>query len=383
MSDPFFDGTLLIRQRSLPSYRVPLFERIGKMCRRLVVVTSKLPTEDSMIETDQLVNGDWIRLQGRSLGKGVTLVYWQSGLKKTLKSVSADAIITEANPRFVDTGLLKRWSRDNECPILGWGLGTTNFFGHGYANLRNWRRARTLRQFDALIAYGSVAKQQYCDGFGISPDCVFVAHNATSDTPSLGADALRERCESMAATPFTVLTIGRLIANKNLELLIDAAHQLKERGLLIQVVMVGDGSHREALQAHAKRLDVAAFFPGHLEGSQLETVARQAHLFVLPGLGGLAIQQAMAFGLPVIVSQADGTETDLVRPTNGWQVPPNDASMIANAIESAAADRPGTTQKAVESLRIASEEINLSTMATKMIEAVNQTSRIKLTRVNR
>ncbi|MGB7326129.1 MAG: glycosyltransferase family 4 protein, partial [Rubripirellula sp.] len=285
MSDPFFDGTLLIRQRSLPSYRVPLFERIGRMCRRLVVVTSRLPTEDSMIETDQLVNGDWIRLKGKSFGKGVTLVYWQSGLKKTLEHVSPDSIITEANPRFIDTGLLTRWSRNHECPILGWGLGTTNFFGHGFTNIRNWRRSRTLRQFDALIAYGAVAKQQYCDGFGISPDRVFVAHNATSDTPSLKADELRKRCESMPANPLTVLTIGRLIANKNLKLLIDAASQLKDRGLSVQVVMAGDGSHREALQAHAKRLNVPVHFPGHLEGSQLETVASQAHLFVLPGLG--------------------------------------------------------------------------------------------------
>ncbi|MGB7326146.1 MAG: glycosyltransferase, partial [Rubripirellula sp.] len=92
---------------------------------------------------------------------------------------------------------------------------------------------------------------------------------------------------------------------------------------------------------------------------------------------------AMAFGLPVIVSQADGTETDLVRATNGWQVPPNDASEIANAIESAAADPPGTLQKAIESLRIVTEEINISTMAAKMINAVNQTSRTKLNRVNR
>ena len=37
-----------------------------------------------------------------------------------------------------------------------------------------------------------------------------------------------------------------------------------------------------------------------------------SNIFVLPGTGGLAINEAMAYGLPVICSEADGTEKDLV-----------------------------------------------------------------------
>ena len=43
-------------------------------------------------------------------------------------------------------------------------------------------------------------------------------------------------------------------------------------------------------------------------------------LFILPGTGGLAVQQAMSFGLPVIVGAADGTQSNLVRPENGWML---------------------------------------------------------------
>ncbi|WAC03890.1 glycosyltransferase family 4 protein [Lacinutrix neustonica] len=38
----------------------------------------------------------------------------------------------------------------------------------------------------------------------------------------------------------------------------------------------------------------------------------KSNLFVLPGLGGLAISESMAYGLPVIASTADGTEKDLI-----------------------------------------------------------------------
>ena len=49
---------------------------------------------------------------------------------------------------------------------------------------------------------------------------------------------------------------------------------------------------------------------------------------MLPGTGGLAVQQAMAHGLPVIVAQGDGTQDDLVRPENGWQIPPDDLAAL-------------------------------------------------------
>ncbi|TWU47576.1 GDP-mannose-dependent alpha-(1-6)-phosphatidylinositol monomannoside mannosyltransferase [Rubripirellula tenax] len=383
MNDSYFDGTLLVRQRSLPSYRVPLFQRLGQMCRRLVLITSQSPTEDSMVEAEQLNHAEWTRLTGKSLGKGVSLIYWQSGLTQAIRKVDPDVIITEANPRFADNGRLRKWASQNRCPLLGWGLGTTNFFGHGYTGLRHWHRVRTLARFDSLIAYGSLAKKQYCEDLGWSPERVYVAHNATSDVPRIDAETLQRQQNNRIGETFHVLTIGRLIANKSLELLLDASAILKRRGIPIKFTFVGDGSHRESLMAYAKQLGVTIDFPGHLEGDSLEKVASQADLFVLPGLGGLAIQQAMAFGLPVCVSEADGTEFDLVRSENGWKVPPGDSDAIAEVIAAAAADRPATFRMGRESLRIATEEINISTMASKMIHAVNESQLIKFQGVNR
>ena len=59
-------------------------------------------------------------------------------------------------------------------------------------------------------------------------------------------------------------------------------------------------------------------FPGAKHGQELEPYFAAADLFVLPGTGGLAVQQAMAHALPVLVGEADGTQSNLVRPANGW-----------------------------------------------------------------
>ena len=60
-----------------------------------------------------------------------------------------------------------------------------------------------------------------------------------------------------------------------------------------------------------------------------------ADIFVLPGLGGLAINQAMAYGLPVVCAEGDGTEKDLVVPgVTGLFFRRDDAPDLTNKIQS-------------------------------------------------
>jgi len=52
---------------------------------------------------------------------------------------------------------------------------------------------------------------------------------------------------------------------------------------------------------------------------ELARMMGSSSLFVMPGLGGLGLNSAMACGLPIICTQADGTELDLVKEgKNGW-----------------------------------------------------------------
>ena len=97
-----------------------------------------------------------------------------------------------------------------------------------------------------------------------------------------------------------------------------------------------------------------------------------ADLFVLPGTGGLAIQQAMSYGLPVIAAEADGTQQDLVRPENGWQIPPNDVKSLTDTLKAALSDIKELRKKGQQSYRIVSDEINLEQMVAVFIKALNR-----------
>jgi glycosyltransferase involved in cell wall biosynthesis len=136
-----------------------------------------------------------------------------------------------------------------------------------------------------------------------------------------------------------------------------------------RLVIVGDGPERPALEALSRQVYPPAEFPGAQRGAGLEGWFQAADLFVLPGTGGLAVQQAMAYGLPVIVAQGDGTQDDLARPGNGWLIPPDDLPALAAALRQALSDPARLRRMGRESYRIVVEEINLESMTEVFLRA--------------
>jgi glycosyltransferase involved in cell wall biosynthesis len=134
---------------------------------------------------------------------------------------------------------------------------------------------------------------------------------------------------------------------------------------------VGDGPERAALESFAKEIYPSAEFIGAKHGAELKPYFAQADLFVLPGTGGLAVQEAMSYGLPVIVAKGDGTQDDLVREKNGWQIPPEDYDALLAAMKNALSDIARLREMGKESFRIVSEEINIQKMADVFVTALN------------
>jgi len=149
-----------------------------------------------------------------------------------------------------------------------------------------------------------------------------------------------------------------------------ACAQLPE-SLQPELVIVGDGPDKARLENLAGDIYPRTIFTGAQYGEALAEQFRSADLFILPGTGGLAIQQAMSYGLPVIAAEADGTQEDLVRPENGWQVPPDDISALRSVLIAALSTTARLREKGAESYRIVAEEINIDKMATVFIEALN------------
>jgi glycosyltransferase involved in cell wall biosynthesis len=140
-----------------------------------------------------------------------------------------------------------------------------------------------------------------------------------------------------------------------------------------QLKIVGDGPEREILSEMAKNVYPKADFPGKKQGLELEKCFLEADLFVLPGTGGLAVQEAMAYGLPVIVAEGDGTQADLVRSDNGWLISANDELTLKQSLEEALSDPVKLRKMGDVSFKIVQDEINIEQMVSVFIQALNST----------
>ena len=267
----------------------------------------------------------------------------------------------EANPRYLSTPSAIRWMHRRARPVIGWGLGLPPLSGLG-VGFRQMRRLSFLKQFDALIAYSQRGADEYA-AFGFPREKIFVAHNSVSRAPNSEPDH-----RPLTIDHLTILFVGRLQARKRIDLLLRASAAL---GSNPRLVIVGDGPERDALQALAKEIYPSAEFIGAKHGADLQPYFAEADLFVLPGTGGLAIQEAMSHGLPVIVAQGDGTQDDLVREENGWQIPPHNFDALLSTMKDALSDVARLRRMGEEAHRIVKEEINIEKMAETFMRALN------------
>ncbi len=167
-----------------------------------------------------------------------------------------------------------------------------------------------------------------------------------------------------------VLFVGRIQPRKRIDNLLRACASLPE-SLQPLLWIVGDGPARAELQQLADEIYPSVEFPGRKHGPELEEYFLRADLFVLPGTGGLAVQEAMAYGLPVIVAEGDGTQEDLVKSGNGWLITADNEPELRKTLQEALIDPTRLREMGKNSVKIVQEEINIEQMVKVFVKAIN------------
>ncbi len=357
-----------LQQRVLPTYRAPFIETLGELSGRQLSVFAGQPLASEAIATTQaLVHARFFPATNQHFLNPGSPFYLcrQSGLIKWLQAEQPQILIVEANPRYLSTPEAVDWMHRQGRPVLGWGLGAPRLGGGVLNRLRRAERDHFLKRLDGVIAYSQRGAAEYAAA-GFPPERVFVAHNAAVHRPA----APLANPGTFAEKP-VVLFVGRLQARKRLEILFEACAALPAP-LQPDLVIVGDGPARPEFEQAAQQIYPAARFAGARHGPDLDAYFAAADLFVLPGTGGLAVQQAMAAGLPVIVAQGDGTQDDLARPAAGWQIPPDNLQALSSTLHLALSDRARLQAMGRAAFQIVAEEINLETMALAFLKAIQQ-----------
>ena len=354
-----FPGKLAVQQRVLPNYRAPFFDLLASVCDGgMSLFTGRPRPSEGIATTDRLRVADYQLGKNLHLFWGPFYICYQMGLLDWLERWNPDALVVESNPRYLATPAAVRWMHRRGRPVIGWGLGSPRV-----GELRRRRRLAFISQFDAIISYSQRGADEYA-ALGFPREKIYVAHNSVAAPPTFPLPA---RPLAFDSRP-TILFVGRLQFRKRVADLLLACSQLESNPRL---VIVGDGPERKDLETLAQEIYPGAEFIGAKHGVELEPYFMEADLFVLPGTGGLAIQEAMSYGLPVIVAQGDGTQDDLVRKENGWQIPPDHVHYLIHIMKEALSDVARLRRMGEESYRIVKEEINIEKMVEVFIAALN------------
>ncbi|OYW77328.1 MAG: hypothetical protein B7Z37_04595 [Verrucomicrobia bacterium 12-59-8] len=163
--------------------------------------------------------------------------------------------------------------------------------------------------------------------------CVFIPENAI-DLAKFPLTP-RESAPVDAAQPLRLSFVGRLVALKGIDMLIEAAAPLlRTSGATLDII--GDGPERARLQAMIDSMNLTASvrMDGWIDHTKLGDRLRESDLFVFPSIrefGGGAVLEAMALGIPPVVLDHGGPP-ELVPPGTGFVLPMSSRDDIVNRL---------------------------------------------------
>jgi glycosyltransferase involved in cell wall biosynthesis len=144
-------------------------------------------------------------------------------------------------------------------------------------------------------------------------------------------------------TPLRLLSVGRLEREKGHSVLLEAIARLSDRGIPVQLDLVGDGTLLDALRPRARELGVEdrVTFAGAVGQDRIQDHYRRADAFCLPSLGEgipVVLMEALASGLPAVASNTMGIPELIEDGVTGLLVPAGRPDELAAAVERLAAD---------------------------------------------
>jgi glycosyltransferase involved in cell wall biosynthesis len=258
--------------------------------------------------------------------------------------------LDELKPNVV---CINGWSDGGSVAALGWCVANrvpaiimSESTAHDHQR-RQWKeeiKRRIVGLCSASLVGGSAHRDHIAE-LGASPDNVFMGYDAVdNDHFRKGAERAR-RAESslrqeLSLPPAYFMACSRFEAKKNLPGLLRGYARYRElaSGRPWSLVVVGDGGLKEELFAlrHRLGLEGHVLFPGAKNYQELPSYYGLAGAFVHASTTeqwGLVINEAMAAGLPVLVSKRCGCAPDLVVPgSNGLLFDPDDVNSIASAM---------------------------------------------------
>jgi glycosyltransferase involved in cell wall biosynthesis len=370
-----------ILQKRLQPFRIPVFRRLAaRPGVELRILTGENFASSS---TAELLDIRVLRTMEAGFAGGRAILH--PGVVKHIHSL--DVLVVEGSLRILTSILVVATRRLHGVPVVWWTSLHEPKVGRVSvpSGVKLLVLKAILKRADAVACYSSVATAELRNGGYVENHQLFLAPNV------LDTDVLRAAEEPWIRAPSTlaefkrkrsfqgravVLFVGTLTAKKRLSDLLIAFSSLRrdESSLRPMLAIVGDGPERAKLERLAQTLapsDDIRFFGEIKDVDAICPYFLSSRVLALPGAGGLALYQALAHGLPVVTSSADGTEDDLVQEgVNGLFFSRGDVVDLARAIRAILSWPTDRWSRASgESRRVAQDDAHVDGMIDGLLSA--------------
>jgi glycosyltransferase involved in cell wall biosynthesis len=351
----------ILHQGCVPNYREAFYKQLGAIPDRRYVVfygdaepgSGVVAAKPPYVFESEFVRNRFLRLFGRRL------VY--QPVFRRVAFGGYDALVLGHELKYPANLALLLWFRAIGKPVLFWGFGTGQDFwdeergplGRAFTGLVNGAKNMLVRLASGYLAYteSGVATVQRA---GMARERIAVLNNTIdlgeeiaghARARSLDRAALRQGF-GIAPDAVVFVFVGRLLAGKKVETLIEAAGALRSSGANVEVLIVGDGPARKPLETLAGGASWCHFLGPVHDVDGIARIFRASDALVIPGYVGLAVNRGFAHGMPAITirSRLHSPEIDYVEDgRNGLILEPGDfvAGLRRFAADAALRERLG------------------------------------------
>jgi len=312
---------IVVSYRVIQGWRVPVFERLSQLVDvELLVLHGTSFKGTKVVNYDKTVSFDHKELptiplniptkNGRAIMPVSPTIFWE------LIKFSPDVIICEGASNLANNVLTFIYKVVFRKKMIWWSLGEIkNRKKSSVRKVLEFPINFLEKRMDAIISYSSIGAE-YFYRLGIKKEKVFVAVNVIDTEKKLNQistyDKEKVYAESHQNSDFNILFVGAITKEKRLDILLKAFKKFETDRNQVKLTIIGDGSYLEEIKQLSVKLELKNIV---FEGQIIEGISKyflSSDIFVLPGLGGLAVSDSLVHGVPVIASIADGCEKDLL-----------------------------------------------------------------------
>ena len=201
-----------------------------------------------------------------------------------------------------------------------------------------------LRRVDAVVAVSGTTRERFLAWAPVDPARCRVLPNTFDPGPFSPGPKSRALLDTYGLDGRSVvLTLGRLAGierRKGFDVMLEALPALAREVPDVTYVVAGDGPDRARLEHKARDLGVAdrVVFTGYVDEADKPGLYRLADAFAMPSRGegfGIVLLEAMASGVPVVASVADGSREAVRDGRLGPAVDPGDQGAVVSAVRDA------------------------------------------------